>query len=665
MARSINTVDFVVSIPLARERFYNGRASESVPSSWPIDLDVFLQCTDPEEEMQTKPQLDQNAPWKQRFRASTIAGTQLARLAPDRGLAVSNQSGTYQLYAWDVSCGQLRQLTNKPEGVVFGSISPDGRHVYFQRDEHGNEVGHWVRVPFEGGETEDISPSLPEYSSWGFGFSPDSRSLIFLAVYGNVFHVYRAAIGADDAIGDPELLHRSPAFLGNPILSSDGALAVVGSTERSGKLQFSLLAFDLRSGNQHGDAVPVPIAELWDGPETSVAPIAFSPVPGDVRVLATSDRSGDARPLLWNPLTGERTDFDLDDFPGEVAAFDWSPDGSRVLLCQFHQAVQQLFLYDVNDGSVQRINHPAGTVSAYFASDSEIFARWQDSVHPPRVIALDIATGQETRTLLAGGDAPPGHRWRSVTFLSSDGQPIQAWLGEPAGDGPFVTILDTHGGPEAVTTESYAPRGQVWLDHGFAYLSVNYRGSTTFGREFKEKIWRDPGHWEIEDMAAAYRWLVENGIARPDAVFVTGWSYGGYNTLQAIGVKPELWAGGMAGVAVADWVSQFEDESDTMRGVDVPFMGGTPDEAPEVYRTASPITYCEQVRAPVVIIQGHNDTRCPPRQVALYEARMRELGKPCEVHWFDAGHLIGPVEQAIEHAEIFLRFVYRVLNGSQ
>lgn len=600
------------------------------------------------------PQLEDTAPWKARFRAPTILVMQIARLCPERGLAASNRSGVYQLYAWDVPGGNLRQLTNKPEGIIFGFIAPDGGHIYYHQDEHGNEVGHWVRIPFEGGSEEDISPNLPEYSSWGFSFGANGRHVTFLAAYDNVFHVYWVPAGSDRSSGEPRLIHRSPAFLAEPILSHAAELCVVGSTERSGKLRGSLLAFDLADGRQ--------IGELYDGPESDIRPFAFSPVAGDFRVLATSDRTGCKRPLLWNPRTDERIDLDLGDLPGEVAPLGWSPDGTRVLLCQFHQAVQQLFVYDLRDDGLQRLDHPAGTIWAYFASNGELFARWQDSVHPPEVIGLDANTGRKTRVLLPSGDAPPGHPWRSVSFPSSDGQAIQAWLGVPEGEGPFPTILDTHGGPEAVTTETFSPRAQLWLDHGFAYLSVNYRGSTTFGREFKEKIWGNPGYWEIEDMAAGYHWLVENGIAQPDAVFVTGWSYGGYNTLQALGVRPELWAGGMAGVAVADWVSQFEDESDSMRGIDVPFMGGTPDEVPEVYRTASPITYCEQVRAPVVIIQGHNDTRCPPRQVALYEARMKELGKPCEVHWFDAGHLVGPVEQAIEHQEIFLRFAYRVLG---
>ena len=109
--------------------------------------------------------LTKNAPWKQRFRAEMILWSQLAYLAPGRGLVGMSKSGNYQLYTWDVPTGTLRQLTTRPDGVFLGFISPDGRSVYYLQDEGGNEIGHWVRVPYEGGEPQDITPDMPPYSS--------------------------------------------------------------------------------------------------------------------------------------------------------------------------------------------------------------------------------------------------------------------------------------------------------------------------------------------------------------------------------------------------------------------------------------------------------------------------------------------------------------------
>ena len=116
--------------------------------------------------------------------------------------------------------------------------------------------------------------------------------------------------------------------------------------------------------------------------------------------------------------------------------------------------------------------------------------------------------------LLRAGDAPTGQPWRSVSFQSSGGAKIQAWVCTPPGDGPFPMILHTHGGPTSVQTEVYGPSAQAWVDHGFAWMSVNYRGSTTFGREHEQAIRGMLGHREVDDIAAAYQWAVDNGVAQ-------------------------------------------------------------------------------------------------------------------------------------------------------
>ena len=123
-----------------------------------------------------------------------------------------------------------------------------------------------------------------------------------------------------------------------------------------------------------------------------------------------------------------------------------------------------------------------------------------------------------------------------------------------------------------------------------------------------------------------------------------------------------MWVGAVAGIAVADWAVQYAECAETLRGYLAALFGGSPEEKPDQYRRSSPINYVEQVRAPMLIIQGRNNTRCVARPVELYEVRMRELGKPIEVEWFDAGHGSLETEQAIRHHERMLRFAYHVLG---
>ena len=87
-------------------------------------------------------QLDDSAPWKQRFRAPVAVWTHLAPANLRRGLVVSNASGKYQLHAWDVVSNALRQLTDRPTGILDGVLSGDGRYIYYLDDRQGNEIGH-------------------------------------------------------------------------------------------------------------------------------------------------------------------------------------------------------------------------------------------------------------------------------------------------------------------------------------------------------------------------------------------------------------------------------------------------------------------------------------------------------------------------------------------
>jgi dipeptidyl aminopeptidase/acylaminoacyl peptidase len=389
--------------------------------------------------------------------------------------------------------------------------------------------------------------------------------------------------------------------------------------------------------------------------------IGFAPLLGDTRLITSNNRTGVHRPSIWEVSTGSLTALPADGLDGDIQAAGWSPDGRRLLLVQLTQAAQRLHIYEVPMRTLTPLHHSSGTYNQVcFGSNSAIFAVWEDSRNPPQVVVLDSATGELARSLLPVPDVPRCHRWRSISFRSSDDQQIQGWLAVPQGDGPFPAILHVHGGPEFAMTELFYPSSQMWLDHGFAFLSINYRGSTTFGRAFLERIWGNIGHWEVEDMVAGRDWLIQEKIGDPARIFVTGSSYGGYLTLQALGTKPNLWAGGMASIAVADWAMAQEDTTETLRGLRAARFGGMPEERPEVYAASSPLTYAAHVTAPALIIQGRNDTRTPPRSVAVYEEKMKALGKVIDVHWFDAGHGSLIVEQAIEHHELMLRFARRI-----
>src|SRR5215210_7321910 len=144
--------------------------------------------------------MDDAAPWKQRFRAPVVQLTQIARSAPERGLAVTNRPGAYQLHAWDVVGGELRQVTHQPTGKFSGVLSHDGRYIFYLDDDKGGEIGHYVRVPFEGGEPEDITLDMDPYASWSLDVSLAGNMVGFTAADHDGFHMHCLDVREDGTL---------------------------------------------------------------------------------------------------------------------------------------------------------------------------------------------------------------------------------------------------------------------------------------------------------------------------------------------------------------------------------------------------------------------------------------------------------------------------------
>lgn len=604
------------------------------------------------------PNLSDTADWKKHFRNASIRSTQLSASNPQRGLVVSNQTGVYQLYGWDVPSGQLHQLTHDSLGVMTGGIGTRGDYAYYLQDTDGDETGHYVRIPFSGGEPEDITPDLSPYNSFSISESLDGTLIAFTAVYNGAFHMYTMHQAMNNVLDAPQLLYKSKRFSIGPLLSYNANYAVIATTERSDYLEFSLLAFQLN------DMSSQTVRVLQDEAST-ITPVAFAPIEEDTRLLATTNASGYARPVIWDVSNGDRTDIPLQNIDGDIDAWGWSADGTKILLSRLYQAQQQLYVYDLNTSAFIKLNHPSGTydVGYFVESDSEIWVNQQNFGQPSCLIALDAQTGDFKRTILTlNHTTATKHKWRSIIYQSSGNATIQAWLATPDGDSPFPTILHVHDNLHEVALDTYNPIIQTWLDHGFALLSVNYRGSSTFGHDFENTIIGFPGHREVDDMVAGYHWLVEQGIAQPDKVFLMGESYGGYLTLQALGKQPDLWAGGMAKNAIADWTLSYADSPKTLKYYHHELFGGSPDKLPQQYRASSAMTYAENVIVPIHIIQATNDSRCPAHQMQTYLDKMQTLGRDITLHWFITDHTTDRIGEQLTHMEHRLRWIQQFLD---
>ncbi|SDY05891.1 Dipeptidyl aminopeptidase/acylaminoacyl peptidase [Geodermatophilus africanus] len=578
------------------------------------------------------------ARWQARFRAPRVSLPDWALEAPDRNLYASDVSGVVEQYAWDRTTDVHRQATDRANGTLIGTLSPDGETIWWFADTDGDEFGVWMTQPFAGGDDRvavpEVGPAYPAGLEVGrsvvaMGRSTDDGSELWLAPSG----------------GAPRVVYRHEDPASVDALTHDEDLLVVSHSEH-GDPRYPAL----RVLRTEDDAV---VAEKWDGEGRGLHALEFAPLPGDRRLLVGHERRGREELLVWDVGGDTETEIVLD-LPGDVTA-GWYPDGSALLVGHDHAARSELYRYDLASGALERLDTPRGVVRGATARpDGAVELAWSNSERPPVIRRADGPV-----VLAAPGEEPPAAYPVEDRWVPGPGGDVHALVVRPTGPPPYATAFLVHGGPEAADDDSYRARRAAYVDAGYAVVHVNYRGSTGYGSAWRDALTGRPGLTELEDVAAVYDALAEEGFLDPSRALISGGSWGGFLTLLGLGTQPERWAAGIAEVPVADYLAAYEDEMEGLRAYDRALFGGSPEEVRDVYVRSSPITYAQDVAAPVLVVAGANDPRCPIRQIDNYLVRLAELGKPHEVYRFDAGHGSLVIEETIRQVEVALDFALR------
>lgn len=580
------------------------------------------------------------ARWRQRFRAARVTFPSWARDEPERLLYLSNASGTFEVHTWDRRTGERRRLTDRSEGTGYrvpSRLEPDGGHAWWFDDAKGNELGHWVRERFTGGDQQRIAPDLEPAYSAGLALAA-AFAIVGRSRGGEGTSAYLVREGEA-----PRRIyaHAQSAQVGE--LSRDEALFVLSHSEHGDSRNRALRVLDAEGQS---------VAEKWDGPGRGLVAGRWSPVRGDARLLVMHERTGTARPLLWDVARDREIELALE-LPGETSA-DWYPDAQALLISHDHRGRTELYRYDLDRAQLERLATEAGTIAAArVRPDGAVWYLLDRSAEAPVVRAI----GGEVVLRPEGPVAPAG-----VSYRDADVEGIHVFVAEPPATGPHPTYFFIHGGPEAHDRDAFSPTVQAWVDHGFAVVLVNYRGSSGYGKAWRDAIVGRPGLTELTDIATVHDWAVRTGLADPNRCVLSGGSWGGYLTLLGLGTQPGRWALGIGIVPIGDYVAAFEDEMEPLKRYDAALFGGTPAEVPESYRRANPISYVERVQAPMLLVVGQNDPRCPSRSVDVYVERLRALGKPYEEYRYDAGHGSLKVDESLRQVALEIDFVAKRLG---
>jgi dipeptidyl aminopeptidase/acylaminoacyl peptidase len=457
------------------------------------------------------------------------------------------------------------------------------------------------------------------------------------------------------AVGDAALrtvyAHTEDAGIGG--LSRDETLLAISHSEHGDSRHPAVRVLRVTDG--------AAVADLYDGEGKGLDPVEFAPVAGDTRLLVAHERRGRDELLIWDPVAGVETELDID-LPGDLSA-GFYPDASALLVAHTRAGRTTLHRYDLATGALTDLPTARGSVGgADVRPDGSIEYGWSSAEQPSSVRVLR-PDGTDEVLLTPPGDRPAPSVRLDDAWVTGPGGDVHALYSRPDGtSGPVPTLFMIHGGPQAADEDRYSAVRAVWLDAGFAVVHVNYRGSSGYGSAWRDAIEGRPGTTELEDIAVVQAWAVESGLADPEACVLEGWSWGGYLTLLGLGLQPERWAVGCAGVPVADYVAAYEDEMEPLRAFDRSLFGGSPTEVPDVYRTASPLTYLDAVSAPVLVLAGENDPRCPIRQIDNYLDGLAERGAEYAMVRYDAGHGSLVVAETLRHTAAEITFTRHALG---
>lgn len=336
-----------------------------------------------------------------------------------------------------------------------------------------------------------------------------------------------------------------------------------------------------------------------------------------------------------------------DPFDGNIHEVFWSPDSSSILFSGLRRTDSNLFRLDLKDGDLEQLTDLQGTVRAHgfsrdrsrvvysfsdFDTPSDLYTSKVDSFEPIRLTRLNPRVEEDL--LLA--------TMKIVEWKSKDGLPIEGLLYLPPdyeSGSPVPLILNIHGGPAGVFSNTFNSRYHIYAGLGYASLAPNVRGSSGYGDQLLRGNMHDIGGGDYWDLMTGVDYVVEQGYADPERLGLRGWSYGGILGGWTI-TQTDRFKAASIGAGVYDWTSEYGPGFNY--DVRLWYIGGTPWENPEAYREVSALTHVENVTTPTLLLHGIEDPVDTEPQSMMFFSALKDMGKtvryirfPREKHGFE------------------------------
>jgi len=205
-----------------------------------------------------------------------------------------------------------------------------------------------------------------------------------------------------------------------------------------------------------------------------------------------------------------------------------------------------------------------------------------------------------------------------------------------------------HGGPTSQTVNSFNRFIQHMVNQGYMVIAPNYRGSTGYGKEFQQANLFDMGGGDLQDVMAAADFIKQTGYLDPKKIALVGGSYGGYLTMMGVTKAPEVWAAGVPIVPFVNWFTEIRNEDPVLQQSDLATMGDL-EKNKDLFHDRSPIFFVDKIKAPLLLLAGGNDPRCPKEESQQVIDAVKKRGGTVELKVYEnEGHGFARVENQID-----------------
>ena len=550
----------------------------------------------------------------------------------DKLLVSSDKSGIFNLFEIDISNAEMQQITNSKEDSYFAiDYVPNSENMLYSADKGGNEINH-IYLLEENGNSRDLTPGENEKAQFA-GWNKDKSGFYYISNKRNpqFFDLYEMNMQSLES----EMIYKNEENLTVEDISHNGQLLALSKSITTSENKLFLYDLQTKEMTELSAEAAQYSASGFDKNDEHFYYItnAGREFKSLIEYNLETKKSSNLFETNWDVMYSYLSEND------KYRVIGINEDGKNSLIINNTQTGEEVDLPDMQNEDIVAVN----------ISDSEELMRLTigTAKAPNNLYVYDFSSGdlkKLTNTLNPQIDAEDLVSAEVVRYKSFDGLEIPAIYYKPhqaSENNKVPALVWVHGGPGGQSRVGYSALIQYLVNQGYAILAVNNRGSSGYGKTFFRMDDKKHGDEDLKDCIWGKKWLQDQEYIDADKIGIIGGSYGGYMTMAAMTFTPDEFEAGVNIFGVTNWLRTLKSIPpywEAFREALYEEMGDPVKDSIALYNK-SPLFHADQVKNPVMVLQGANDPRVLQVESDEIVAALKENDVPVEYIVFeDEGH---------------------------